>query len=281
MTRTAPRPRSATAGSPAARRSRAPHFPEIEHDRAEQQRNRQDRARGAIADRADGIEASSITHSAAREPDREHHGPKADRRPSRRSPGSRSSASVVDRCADDASKPAIRSTATASIQAATANSSAAASDRLPRARPRRQTRWPARRKRQHQRQQHRDAARTKPEAAPARVHGRVPMRRATHAFDQTDQADQARGEDRGGKQRRPDLHGLAVIGAGQQPRADAGLGAGRQFGDDGADQRDRDRDLQAGEKIGDGRRPAQFPEAPDAASPTRSASVRAASDPAR
>ena len=38
------------------------------------------------------------------------------------------------------------------------------------------------------------------------------------------------------EQRRPDLDGLAVIGAGQQPRAQPGLRAGRQFADDGADQ---------------------------------------------
>ena len=85
----------------------------------------------------------------------------------------------------------------------------------------------------------------------------------------------------GGQQRCPDLDGLAVIGARQQPRADAGLGAGRQLGDDGADQRDRDRDLEAGEQIGHRRRPAQLCQAPVVASPTMSASGRAASDRAR
>ena len=50
------------------------------------------------------------------------------------------------------------------------------------------------------------------------------------------------------RQRRPDLHGLAVIGAGQQPRPEAGLRTGRQLADDGADQADGDGDLERGEE---------------------------------
>ena len=60
---------------------------------------------------------------------------------------------------------------------------------------------------------------------------------------------------RGREQRRPDLDGLAVVGAGQQPRAEAGRGAGRQLADDGADQADGDRDLQA-RRTGTASRPA-------------------------
>lgn len=59
------------------------------------------------------------------------------------------------------------------------------------------------------------------------------------------------GRDTGGhEQCRPYLHRLAIIGAGEQPRAETGDGPRRQFADDGADQRNRNGDLQRGEEIG-------------------------------
>ena len=73
---------------------------------------------------------------------------------------------------------------------------------------------------------------------------------ATMRSTQPDDRDQRRRATSGRDQRRPDLHGLAVVGARQQPRADAGHGAGRQFADDGADKARRDRHLHRGEEEG-------------------------------
>ena len=101
------------------------------------------------------------------------------------------------------------------------------------------------------------------ERASASAHGahrRRPIAPSVSRSASPVSATMAGGQDRGREQRRPDLHGLAVIGAGQQPRAQAGLGAGRQLGDDGADEADRDRDLEAGEQERHRGRPAQLPE---------------------
>ena len=74
-------------------------------------------------------------------------------------------------------------------------------------------------------------------AARRGAHGRAPMRRGRRCARRAPTSrDQHGGEERGREQRRPDLDGLAVIGAGEQPRAEAGLRAGRQFADDGADE---------------------------------------------
>ena len=53
--------------------------------------------------------------------------------------------------------------------------------------------------------------------------------------------DQVAGQSGRRDERRPDLDGLAVIGARQEPGADAGHRAGRQFADDGADEARGDR----------------------------------------
>ena len=75
-----------------------------------------------------------------------------------------------------------------------------------------------------------------------------------------DQPDQRRRQRRGREQRRPDLHRLPIIGAGEQPRAEAAVLALRHFGDDRADQRRRGADLHAGEEEGRARRRAQLEE---------------------
>lgn len=54
------------------------------------------------------------------------------------------------------------------------------------------------------------------------------------------------------EQRRPYLHRLAIIGTGEQSRAETRNSACRQFTDDGADKRDGDGDLQRCEEIGQG-----------------------------
>ena len=74
------------------------------------------------------------------------------------------------------------------------------------------------------------------------------MRAQRQPADQADDADQRARKRRGGEQRRPDLHGLAVIGAGEQPRAEAAVLALGDLGDDRADQRGRGADLHAGEE---------------------------------
>ena len=79
-------------------------------------------------------------------------------------------------------------------------------------------------------------------------------------------------------ERAPDLHRLAVVGAGQKPRAEAGHRAGRQFADDRADQADRNRHLHRGEEEGYGGGKAQLPEHLRVAGIDRSASGRAESD---
>ena len=109
----------------------------------------------------------------------------------------------------------------------------------------RRTHPPARRRRCRQRQ----AAARAPGAAPGseagearRAHAGRPMRPSDEPLDAARPARRAaRRQDGGRDQRRPDLDRLAVIGAGEQPGAEPGLGAGRQLADDGADQADRDR----------------------------------------
>ena len=75
--------------------------------------------------------------------------------------------------------------------------------------------------------------------SPRRSWPRAHARRASAARRAPTSADEAAQRQRRHDQRRPDLHGLAVVGAGEQPRAEAGLRAGRQFADDGADQAER------------------------------------------
>ncbi len=74
----------------------------------------------------------------------------------------------------------------------------------------------------------------------ARHHALPPIRRKVRRSARPTSADQDQAEQRRHHQRRPDLHRLAVIGAGQQARAEAGLRAGRQLADDRADQADGD-----------------------------------------
>ena len=88
----------------------------------------------------------------------------------------------------------------------------------------------------------------------------APMRRNVARSASADQHHQHHAEQRRHDQRRPDLHGLAVVGAAQQARAEAGLRAGRQLADDGADQADGDGDFQAGEQERRRGRPAQLAE---------------------
>ena len=61
-------------------------------------------------------------------------------------------------------------------------------------------------------------------------------------------ADQRRRQRGGGEQSRPDLHRLPIIGARQQPRAEAAVLALGHFGDDRADERRGGADLHAGEE---------------------------------
>ena len=69
------------------------------------------------------------------------------------------------------------------------------------------------------------------------------------ALGQADGGDEDGGKGRRREKRRPDLDRLAVIGPGQEPRAEAGLGAGRQLADDGSDEADGDGHLQAREEV--------------------------------
>ena len=101
------------------------------------------------------------------------------------------------------------------------------------------------------------------------------------ALRQRHRLHQASRQDRGREQRGPDLDGLAVIGAGEQARPEPERAAGRQFADDGADQADRDRDLQRGEQIGQRRRQPQLAAASARGRPNRCGSGRAASARAR
>ena len=94
----------------------------------------------------------------------------------------------------------------------------------------------------------------------ARVHGVNAMRRSTSARGEPDEADERRRKRGGGEQRRPDLHGLAVIGAGQQARAEAAVLALGHLGDHRPDQGRRGADLHAGEEERRARRRAQLDE---------------------
>ena len=78
------------------------------------------------------------------------------------------------------------------------------------------------------------------------------------AADDVDERDQRARQRRGDEQRRPDLHRLAVIGAGEQAGAEAAVLALRHLGDDGADERRRGADLHAGEEERQARRRAQL-----------------------
>src|SRR6202008_1944420 len=79
------------------------------------------------------------------------------------------------------------------------------------------------------------------------------------ALDEADNADERDGEYRGGDERCPNLDRLSVIGTRKQSPPDPSLRTGRQLGDDGADQRYRDRNFEAGEQERHRRRPAQLP----------------------
>ena len=79
-------------------------------------------------------------------------------------------------------------------------------------------------------------------------------------FGEAHQPDQEACKDGREDQRRPDLDGLAVVGADQQLGADARLRTGRQFTDDGADQARRHADLHRGEEVGHGDGRAQQPQ---------------------
>ncbi len=173
---TAPPPRSAPAAAPAARRSRAPDFPEIEHHRAEQQRNGEIRA----ARRADALRGSHGRKL--------HHAQRRSRarppRPSPRSPP-QPSRRWRDRAAAPASsrrrtrrprgrgrRPPIRPPGAGCEQQRRASVNASTD------RPRRQGhRGGLTRERQHQRQQHARRGQDKSQSEPARIQGRAPIAR--------------------------------------------------------------------------------------------------------
>ncbi len=87
------------------------------------------------------------------------------------------------------------------------------------------------------------------------------MRAVASALGDADEHDQPAGKNGGGKQRRPDLHRLPIIGAGEQTGAQAVAAAGGKFTDDGADEAGGDADLHRGEEIGQRDGPAQLDEA--------------------
>ena len=168
--------------------------------------------------------------------------------------GSRSNASVA---ADRTGQPPQPSTTArplsrhAATQTAAPQRGRAASttDRVP------QAARPAPPKRQDQRQQDPRRGDDKAQLELARVQGRAPMRNArTSRSARLDQPDQAPSARSAAAMTAPPRSGRSGHNrTRQQPRAEAGLRAGRQLADDGADQADRDRDLQAGEQEGHAR----------------------------
>ena len=84
--------------------------------------------------------------------------------------------------------------------------------------------------------------------------GRTPMRRLTTRSARPTAATRTEARAAAANKRRPDLDRLAVIGPGQEPCAETGLGARRQLADDGSDEADGDRDLQAREEVTAARR---------------------------
>ena len=97
-------------------------------------------------------------------------------------------------------------------------------------------------------------------SATRRLTGGLPHAPRDQPLGDADEVTSSAASTRADDQRRPDLDRLAVIGAGEQLRADAGDGAGRQLADDGADQAGGDRDLHRGEQERQRGRPAQLPE---------------------